>query len=119
MFNEILKGIVEETGGGVGAILMGYDGIAIDEYFLPVEGIDLNMVAVEYANVLKDIRNTAEILNTGIMEEVSIKTQRFYIVIHTLTDEYFVALTLDREGNYGKGRYLLRREAPGLREALI
>lgn len=118
MFAEILKGIVEETAGGVGAVLMGYDGIAIEQNFKPREGVDLQMMAVEYANVLKEIKHTAAILNTGDLEEVSIKTGRFYVVIRTLTEEYFVALTLDRDGNFGKGRYLLLRDAPKLVEAL-
>ncbi|TYO99964.1 putative regulator of Ras-like GTPase activity (Roadblock/LC7/MglB family) [Geothermobacter ehrlichii] len=118
MFADILKTIVEETRGGAGAVLMGYDGIAIDQYFKPVEGLDLQLVAVEYANILKDIKRTAEILDSGDMEEVSIRTGRFYVLIRILNDDYFVALTLDRDGNFGKGRYLLMREAPNLRAAL-
>lgn len=118
MFNEILQRIVDETNGALGAILMGYDGIAIDQYFKPRKGLDLSLVAVEYSNVLKEIRRTAEILDTGAMEEVVVKTERLMVVIRTLTDEYFIALTLEREGNFGKGRYLLMREAPRLREAL-
>jgi len=118
MFSEILEGIVEGTGGGVGAVLMGYDGIAIEQYFKPCEGVDLHMMAVEYSNVLKEIKKTAEILNTGIMQEVAIQTERFQVVIRTLTDEYFVALTLERAGNFGKGRYILLREATNLKEAL-
>lgn len=118
MFAEMLQKIVEGTGGGIGAVLMGYDGIAIDQYFKPCEGVDLQLVAVEYSNILKEIKRTVEILNTGAMEEVSIKTQRFYVVVRALTEEYFVALTLERDGNFGKGRYLLLREAPALVESL-
>lgn len=118
MFSEILQRIVEDTSGALGAILMGYDGIAIDQYFKAREGLDLSLVAVEYSNVLKEIRRTAEILDTGAMEEVTVKTERLMVIIRTLTDEYFIALTLDRDGNFGKGRYLLMREAPRLREAL-
>jgi len=118
MFGEILQEIVDGTAGAIGAILMGYDGIAIDQHFKESEGNDLSLVAVEYSNVLKEIRKTAEILNTGVMEEVSVKTERLYVIIRTLNDEYFVALTLKRDGNFGKGRYLLLREAPRLREAL-
>ncbi|AMV71825.1 GTPase [Desulfuromonas carbonis] len=118
MFAEILQEIVEGTAGGVGAVLMGYDGIAIEQYFKPCEGVDLQMMAVEYANVLKEIKRTVEILNTGDMEEVAIKTERFYVVIRALTDEYFTALTLQRDGNFGKGRYLLLRDAQKLIEAL-
>lgn len=118
MFGEILQGIVEGTAGATGAVLMGYDGIAIDQHFRPSGGVDLSLIAVEYANVLKEIRKTAEILDTGLMEEVSVKTERLYVIIRTLSDDYFVALTLERDGNLGKGRYLLMREAPRLREAL-
>jgi predicted regulator of Ras-like GTPase activity (Roadblock/LC7/MglB family) len=118
MFGEILQEIVTGTPGAIGAVLMGYDGIAIDQHFRSHEGEELSLVAVEYANVLKEIRKTAEILNTGHMEEVSVKTERLLVILRTLGDEYFVALTLERDGNYGKGRYLLRRETPRLREAL-
>jgi predicted regulator of Ras-like GTPase activity (Roadblock/LC7/MglB family) len=118
MFNEILQRIVEETGGGIGAVLMGYDGIAIDQFFSPDEEVDLQMIVVEYSNVLKEIRKTAEILNLGDMEEISIRTDRFIIVIRVINDEYFVALIINRDGNFGKGRYLMSREGSNLIEAL-
>lgn len=118
MFTEILQRIVEETGGAVGAVLMGYDGIAIDQFFKPDETIDLQMIAIEYANVLKEIRKTAEILNMGEMEEVSIRTEQLITIIRIVTPEYFVALVLSRDGNFGKARYLLTREAGTLKQEL-
>ena len=118
MFSEILQRIVEQTGGGVGAVLMGYDGIAIDQFFAPDEEIDLQMIVVEFSNVLKEIRKTAEILSLGDMEEISIRTDRFIIVIRMLNEDYFVALVINRDGNFGKGRYLLTREGFNLIEEL-
>jgi predicted regulator of Ras-like GTPase activity (Roadblock/LC7/MglB family) len=118
MFSKILQRIVEGTGGGIGAVLMGYDGIAIDQFFSPDEKIDLQMVVVEYSNALKEIRRTAEILSLGEMEEISIRTDRFIIVIRMLNEEYFVALIINRDGNFGKGRYLMTREGANLFEAL-
>ena len=118
MFSNILQRIVEETGGGIGAVLMGYDGIAIDQFFSPDEELDLHMVVVEYSNVLKEIRKTAEILSLGEMEEISIRTDRLIFVIRMLNDDYFVALVIDRDGNFGKGRYLMTRESYNLIEAL-
>jgi len=118
MFQQALQTIVEQTRGGIGAVLLGYDGISIDQYFQPVDGVDLQLIAVEYANILKEIKKTAEILESGVMEEVAIKTERFYVIIRVLNDEYFVALTIQRDGNFGKARYLMLREAPGLLAAL-
>lgn len=117
MFDDVLREIVDGA-EAIGAVLMGYDGIAIDQYFRPIEGVDLQLMAVEYANILKEIRKAAEILNTGKMEEVTIRTAKYFVVIRTLSEDYFVALTLEKEGNFGKGRFLLMRDAPTLKAAL-
>ncbi|NIQ93983.1 MAG: roadblock/LC7 domain-containing protein [Desulfuromonadales bacterium] len=118
MFSDILQGIVEQSGGGIGISLMGYDGIAIEQHLSDYDEVDLQLLAVEYANVLKEVKRAVEVLNTGFMEEVTVKTGRFLVVVRALNDEYFVVLTLTRDGNIGKARYLLMREAPKLREAL-
>ncbi|BCA80193.1 roadblock/LC7 domain-containing protein [Desulfuromonas sp. AOP6] len=118
MFAKMLQEIVEKTSGGVGAVLMGYDGIAIDQYFQPVDDVDLQLVSVEYANILKEIRKTIDVLGTGAMEEVAIRTSRFYVILRALGPEYFVALTVRSDGNFGKGRYLLMKEAPRFLDAL-
>ncbi len=118
MFRTILEKIVTSCSGGMGAVLMGYDGIGIDQFTVEENTLDLNLVGIEYSNVTKEIRNAAEILQVGTLQEVTIKTEQFYVIIHSLTDEYFVALMLERNGNFGQGRYLLLREAVALREAL-
>ena len=118
MFKSILENIVNSCSGGVGAVLMGYDGIAIDQYVVDEATLDLNLVAIEYSKVTKEIRKAAEVLETGELQEVAIKTEQFFVIIYALTDEYFVALTIKRDGNYGQGRYLLMRDAGSLREAL-
>jgi predicted regulator of Ras-like GTPase activity (Roadblock/LC7/MglB family) len=68
--------------------------------------------------MLKEMRKTTEILDIGDMEEVAIKTERYQVVVRIITPEYFVAMTLRRDGNFGKARYLLSREAGNLRVAL-
>ncbi|RPJ04514.1 MAG: roadblock/LC7 domain-containing protein [Deltaproteobacteria bacterium] len=114
---DTLKEIVEKVGGGVGAVIMGYDGIPIEEYIK--EGIfDVQILAVEYANVLKEVKRTIDVLKTGEMEEIIITTGMSRIVIRSVTEDFFVMLALDSDGNYGKGRYLLKREVPKLREEL-
>lgn len=118
MFRATLEKIVTECKGGVGAVLMGYDGIAIEQWSIEKNPFDLTLVGIEYSNVTKEVRNAAEILKAGELQEVAIKTSRYYLIIHSLTDEYFAALIIQRDGNYGLGRYLLTREAPALRLAL-
>ena len=39
-------------------------------------------------------------------------------VVRGVSDDFFVALVMEADGNYGKGRYLLKRDVWKLREAL-
>ena len=82
------------------------------------KAVDLQMVVVEFSNVLKEIRRTAEILSLGEMKEISIRTDHFVIIIRMLNDDYFVALIINHNGNFGKGRYMMSRECYNLIEAL-
>jgi len=117
-FKSILQGIVEEAGGGLGGVVMGYDGIAIEEYQAQPDRLDVHLLAVEYASVLKEIKRTVGVLQTGDLEEVSIVSELVRVIVRGVSDDFFVALVLAADGNYGKGRYLLKRDAWKLREAL-
>ncbi len=118
MFDVVLEKVVNQCPGAVGALIMGFDGIGIEEFVVDDAGLDLTLVGIEYSNIIKEIRNASEILKIGSLHEVSIKSEKFYVIIQSLTDEYFVALVINRSGNFGKGRYLLLRESFELIKAL-
>jgi predicted regulator of Ras-like GTPase activity (Roadblock/LC7/MglB family) len=113
-----LQEIVEKVGGGVGALIMGYDGIPIEEYILASD-FDVQLMAVEYVNVMKEVKRSLDVLKTGELEEILISTEQSRIIIRSICEDYFIMLTLNADGNYGKGRYLLKREIPRLREELM
>ena len=117
-FKDSLKEIVESVGGGIGAVIMGYDSIPIAEYLPEYGPFDLQMMSVEYASLLKEIKRTIDVLKTGGMEEVTVTTSTERVLVRVINEEFFLALVISPEGNYGKGRFLLRREAPILCEAL-
>ena len=118
MFKEILQDLVDRTDGGVAGLLMASDGIAIDQYATGDGPFDVEAVGMEYSVVLKGVQRAAEMLDTGATNEVSLKTERLTTIVRMLSDEYFVALTLEPGGNVGKARYLLRVTAPKLIENL-
>src|SRR6185369_11455552 len=117
-FKAVLKAIVEQVDGAVGGVIMGYDGIAIDEYLVPNPGFEVQILAIEYASVLKEIKRTVGVLKTGALEEVTIISGDCSVTVRGVSEDFFAALVLSAEGNLGKGRYLLKREAARLREAL-
>ena len=115
---DLLQDIVEKVGGGIGALIMGYDGIPIEEYILE-SNFDIQLLAVEYVNVMKEVKRSLEVLKTGNLQEILISTEQSKIIIRTVCEDYFVILILNSEGNYGKGRYLLKLETPRLLEDLM
>jgi predicted regulator of Ras-like GTPase activity (Roadblock/LC7/MglB family) len=117
-FRETLQDIVENVGGGLGAVIMGYDGIPIDEYVQESDALDVELLTAEYAAVLKEIKRTVEVLKSGVLEEVAINTELSTAIFRVINEDFFVVLVMTSDGNFGKGRFLLRREALRLCEYL-
>ncbi|HLO24607.1 MAG TPA: roadblock/LC7 domain-containing protein [Geobacteraceae bacterium] len=117
-FRKILKVLVDSIDGGQGAVIMGYDGIPIDEYIGENVPLDVQLLSVEYATLLKEIKRTIDVLKTGEMEEISITTGLSRVIVRPVSHDFFVVLVLAKEGNFGKGRYLLKREAPKIGQEL-
>ena len=112
MFREILQDIVESTEGGMAGLLMGFDGIAIDQYSAGEDAFDVESVGMEYSVLLKSVQQAAEMLDAGTTNEVAVQTERLTTVVRLLNDEYFAAVTLQPDGNLGKARFMLRVKAP-------
>jgi len=117
MFGSILEDTVKGVKGGLAAILMGFDGIAVDNY--TVDGSsDIETIGMEFSVLLKEVRNAAEHLDTGSAREVTVKTESLSTVLRIVNDNYFIAFAVSSGGNLGKARYLLRMAAPKLVEFL-
>ena len=118
MFQAHLKRLVDGTEGGLAGLLMGFDGIAVDTYTvadLPTgPAPDINTIGMEFSFILGQVRKATEILEIGTVQEVTIRAERMTILMRVVSPEYFVALAIRSEGNFGKGRYLLRMVTPKL-----
>jgi predicted regulator of Ras-like GTPase activity (Roadblock/LC7/MglB family) len=110
MFREVLQEVVDRTEGGVAGLLMGFDGISVDSYVKEnaEAPVDVETVGMEFSVILKDIRRAAELLEAGGAKEIAIQAERLTTVIRVLNDDYFVAVTLRPDGNFGKARFMLR-----------
>jgi len=117
MFKEAIRDVVEGTDGGLAGILMDFEGIAVDSY-IKSESLDINSVGAEFSVILKSIQRATESLEAGGAREIAIQSDKITTLIRILNDEYFLALTLSPDGNFGKGRYLMRTAAPKLLEQL-
>lgn len=114
MFAETLKKVVDNIDGGIAAVIMGLDGISVDSYVKLDDRVDVNTVAMEFSFILSQVRKAGESLAVGSLEELSVKAQRLLLVCRMLTPQYFVAIVMAPEGNFGKARYLARLAHPVL-----
>src|SRR5262249_47328277 len=118
-FLPLLEEVVRSVDGALACSVMGFDGIAVENFQVEsASDLDVQSTLVEYAAVLGQVRNAAQLLKTGAVTEVSINSDTVLTVMRLVTDEYFVVLALKASGNYGKGRYALRISAPRIRAEL-
>ena len=112
-FSDILKEVVNGTEGALGALIVGLDGISVEEYSLNKE-LDIQSMTVEYSALLKEIEKGSQAAHLGSTREVTVITDSAMIMLRRLNDEYFFVLIIRPEGNFGKGRFLLRMSVPKL-----
>jgi predicted regulator of Ras-like GTPase activity (Roadblock/LC7/MglB family) len=119
MFKEALRGAVDSTDGGIAGLLMDFEGIPVESYAREgAASFDIEAVGAEVSVVVKAIQRATEMLEAGDTREVSFKSDKMVTLIRVINDSYFVAMTLAPEGNFGKGRYMLRLLAPQLKSEL-
>jgi predicted regulator of Ras-like GTPase activity (Roadblock/LC7/MglB family) len=127
-FTSALRSIVDESGGGIGAALMGSDGIAIDQVEASAPGVSLggeggladeiSALGVEFGRILEEARKAADSLNGGAVEEACLRMARFWVLLRSVDAETFLVVVLAPDGNLGKARFLMRRHLADLRAHL-
>jgi len=114
VFAETLKRMVDNVDGGIAAVVMGLDGIPVETYIKQSDRVDVTTVAMEFSFILTQVRKAGDSLQVGSLEELSVKAQRLVLVCRMISPQYFVAMCISPEGNFGKARYLARVSAPTL-----
>jgi predicted regulator of Ras-like GTPase activity (Roadblock/LC7/MglB family) len=112
-FSEILKEVVNNTEGALGALIVGLDGIPVEEYSVTSD-MDVQSMTVEFSSLLREIEKGSQSAEMGSTREVTVIADKAMIMLRRLNDEYFFVLIIKPDGNFGKGRFLLRMSAPRL-----
>ena len=114
MFAETLRKLVDNVDGGIAAVIMGLDGIPVETYVRQQDRVDVNTVAMEFSFILTQVRKAGDSLAVGSLEEMVVKAQRLLLVCRMISPQYFVAIAITPEGNFGKARFLARLATPTL-----
>jgi predicted regulator of Ras-like GTPase activity (Roadblock/LC7/MglB family) len=108
---ETLQRLLDETPGATGVILMGFDGIAIDQVAADDATFDIEAMAMEFSFRFNELREAAKSLELGDLVDVTLKAEHGTVLVRLLGAEHFAAVLLSDPRQFGKGRYNLRRAA--------
>ncbi|MDD2851480.1 MAG: roadblock/LC7 domain-containing protein [Desulfuromonadaceae bacterium] len=103
-----LDAMTRGVNGFLAALIVAHDGIPIDEVTSRQGGFDVQVLTVEYAAVLKEIKRAVTVISMGDLEEVSITTSSSCVVVRVVNNDVFTVLIMKNDGDIGKGRYRLR-----------
>ena len=109
MLNETIEAIHLKVPGTVAVMVVGLDGFIIEQQFNPDIDLSLEGVAAEMASLLRQAQTSSADLEAGILEEVDLRTERFYILVQRITNDYFLCLIQSLDGIFGRARFELRR----------
>jgi len=110
-FAEVLKETVDRVDGAVSAMIIASDGIPVQEYAAE-KLIDLTGLGAEASAMIRDVALAADNLGLGEAREFSIISDKCGIIMRKINSEYYLALVIKPEGNYGKGRFVLKTAVP-------
>ncbi len=104
---ESLQKIVDTCEGAVAAIVMGLDGVTVESVARD-PGTDVPAISRDLSVVLPEVRKAADVLDVGALEEITLRSEKLAFIIRILEGDRFCGLALRPEGNFGKGRFLMR-----------
>jgi predicted regulator of Ras-like GTPase activity (Roadblock/LC7/MglB family) len=111
VFSELLKQIVNKVEGAVGVLIMGLDGIAIEQQIEDPNNYDghLSIIAAAYATLLRNSMRTSSDVGVGALQEMTVISGNLTLVIKLINPEYFLLMALGPNGNVGRARFELRK----------
>ena len=114
--DQILRKIVEGTPGAKGAILMGFDGITVEQWVNPDfrDDLDIESMAMEFSFRFLELRDAANSLEMGMISDITLKAEFGTVLVRVLSHEFFVTVLLETAAHMGKGRWMLRSQAKAL-----
>jgi predicted regulator of Ras-like GTPase activity (Roadblock/LC7/MglB family) len=120
MFREVLQDILHRTEGCKGVLIMGFDGIAVEKVWRN-EATDGNydIAVAEYTSLIRSAKRKNSDTGLGKLREMTISTENELFVMRLVSEDYFLAMILSNEGNFGRGRFEMRRAELLLENELI
>ena len=109
MFKSVLNDVLQKTEGCVGVVIMGTDGIPVEQVWKqngPETNLDI--AVAEFTTLLRNAQRTSNDMGLGSLRELMVMCDTTAFIMRLINTDYFLVLALNPDGNLGRGRYELR-----------
>lgn len=116
-FKKILSDLLASLPGGLGAILVDWEGEAVDQSGI-IDEYDLKVIGAHKGLILTNLRQAVARAEGNQLQEIIITTERLQTLILPVDEDYFLVLTLGNGHGFGRARFEARRAVEKLRKEI-
>lgn len=116
-FKAILSELLACLPGGLGAILVDWEGEAVDQTGV-IDEYDLKVIGAHKGLILSNLRQAVARAEGNQLQEIIITTERLQTLILPVDDDYFLVLTLSQGEGIGRARFEARRALEKIRKEI-
>lgn len=119
MFQETLKGLVDQFADARGAAVLNLDGLVIEAVDGGGEPCAADEATIEYAQVFKQLLGVKDAVSMGKITRLTVNGAQQLGLVRVISPQYVVALSLEGGAEQAnKGHFYLRIAAPDLAREL-
>ena len=109
MFRETLHKALSNTENCLGVLIMGTDGMAVEEVWKnDAKPMNADIIFAEYTAILRNAARVGDELLLDRLRELTISGDEATFIMRLVSSDYYLAMVLQTDGNFGRGRYELR-----------
>lgn len=117
VFTERLQKVLRNVEGARAIAVIGRDGIAVERLVLFDEP-NLDLATAQFTDIAKKLQFANQEMDAGVLREMIQRTDRYMVILTTITPEYFLMMILGEDGSLGRARFELRKAAAAFYEEL-
>ena len=119
-FRERLEKVVREVPGATSAMIMGFDGLEVDGYHHQGDKEEMAVILIEYSAAIQKLRDVEELMpEVGGLKDLTITRDTGTCLLRPLSEDYFLAMMVGKEGLPGKARFMMRLLASDMHEDFV
>ena len=117
-FKSLLNRLLEDIPGALGAIIVDWEGEAVDQV-ARINEYDIKVLGAHSGIILSQLREALFRIDSGDLDEVVIRTGQNKTLISPLTEEYLLILQLGPKAIVARAAYKMRCCVEALRDEFV